>query len=127
MKQLIKKDTPLPVNSKSLICEIENNQDSIIIEIRAGDSLFDIEENEFLGELLVDNIPPSSDSKKRQLVFVQYEISFDGELKICAWANQNERNKKELVVELFSDNENETEEFKEHQKYIEMFCSCIPK
>jgi len=76
---IIKKDTPLPASSTEIYATSEDNQTSLSIKLYEGEKT-KAAENCFLGELIVEDIPPRA--KGVEKIEVTFEYAVDNTLDV---------------------------------------------
>ncbi len=109
---IIKKDSMIPCTVKKVYYTVENNQDTVIIDIYQGENRF-IKDNVKIGEFELKDIPPSLAGKEGVEVAVSYDV--DGIIKVDALILSNRR-KASVVIDTKSMS---NREIKKSKKRIE--------
>ena len=95
MSKIIKRSTPLPEESSDTFITTEDNQTSAIIKVYEGEDN-ENKNNLFLDEFIIYNLPKMKKGEAK--IKVNFYIDLDSILKVTAFDQQNENNKKELEI-----------------------------
>ena len=95
MSKIIKRSTPLPEESSDIFITTEDNQTSAIIKVYEGEDN-ENKNNLFLDEFIIYNLPKMK--KDGVKIKINFYINLDSILKVTAFDQQNENNKKELEI-----------------------------